>query len=163
MNGAEPTCQNSHEKFGAFLARRGQQHAELLGQVHQDRAGFEHAERLRAAAVDQGRNLGVGVDIDEAGGELVTLEDLDQPGIVFGVAEAQRQQFLQHDRGLLAVGRTQRIDLEGMLADRQFLVVRRAGDRTVHAGEGAAVLLVPGPDFRRNVFFRHGRLLRGYC
>ena len=38
-----------------------------------------------------------------------------------------------------------------MAADRQLLVVGRAGDRAVDVGEAAAVLLVPGPDRRRGV------------
>src|SRR3954468_9970885 len=38
-----------------------------------------------------------------------------------------------------------------MLADRQLLVVGGTGDGTVDAGELPAVLLVPGPDFRRHV------------
>ena len=66
----------------------------------------------------------------------------------------QRQQLLQHDRDLHAVGRGQRIELQRMPADRQLLVVRRAGDRAVDVGEPAAVRLVPGPDFRRRVLGR---------
>jgi hypothetical protein len=43
--------------------------------MQQDRAGFEHPDRLRAAAVHQRRDLGVGVDRDEAAAELVALAD----------------------------------------------------------------------------------------
>jgi hypothetical protein len=35
--------------------------------------------------VHQRRDLGVRVDLDEAGAELVALADIDQPGVVFGV------------------------------------------------------------------------------
>jgi hypothetical protein len=69
----------------AALARiGGQQAAGLLGQVLQDRAGFEH--RVGAAGegrvvVDDGGQLVVGVDAPELGGVLLALEDVvaDQP------------------------------------------------------------------------------------
>ena len=46
---------------GIRRARRlgRQERAELLGEMHQDRAGFEHPDRLRPAAVQQRRDLGV--------------------------------------------------------------------------------------------------------
>ena len=47
--------------------------------------------------------------LDEAAAELVAVADLDQPGIVFRTAVTQRQQLLQHDRHLHAIGRSQRI------------------------------------------------------
>ena len=129
----------------------GQEGAELLGQIHEDRAGFEHPDRLRSAAVVERRNLGVRVDLDEAAGELVALADLDQPGVVFGAAVAGSQELFQHDRHLDAVRRRQGIELQRMLADRQLLVMGRAGDGTVDAGELAAAFLVPGPDGGRRV------------
>ena len=92
-----------------------------------------------------------GVDRDEAAAELVALADLDQPGVVLGAVVAERQQLLEHDGDLLAVRRAERIELHRMLADRQLLVVRRAGDRAVDVGEAAAVGLVPGPDLGRDI------------
>ena len=47
-----------------------QEFAELFGQVDQDGAGFEHPDRLGAAAVHQGRNLGIGIGGDKAAAEL---------------------------------------------------------------------------------------------
>src|SRR5207302_7449493 len=71
---------------------------------------------------------------------------------------AQRQQLLEHDGDLLAVGRAQRIELQRMAADRQLLVMGGAGDRAIDVGKAAAVRLVPGPDFGRRVFGRIGHL-----
>ena len=64
------------------------------------------------------------------------------------------EQLLEHDRDLHAVGRAQRIELQRMPADRQFLVVRRPGDRPVDVGEPAAARLVPGPDLGRRILGR---------
>ena len=94
----------------------------------------------------------LGLHRHEAAAELIAFADLDQPGVVFCAAFTEREQFLQHDRDLDAVGRRQRIELQRMLADRQFLVVRGAGDRPVDAGKFTAAFLVPFPDFRRRVF-----------
>ena len=139
-----------------------QEFAELLRQVQQDRAGFEDPDRLRPAAVEQGRNLGIRVDPDEAGAELVAIGDPDQPGVVFGAAMAERQQLLEQDGDLHAVRRAERIELQRVAADRQFLVVGRSGDGAVDAGEGAAAGLLPRPDLGWRVVlgFRHCRLLR---
>src|SRR5689334_2804256 len=62
------------------------------------------------------------------------------------------EKLLEHDADLLAVRRRERIELEGMLADRQLLVMRRAGDRTIDVGELAAAWLFPLPDLRDHIF-----------
>ena len=139
------------QAFGASGAVRRQERAELLGQVQQDRAGFEHPHRRRAAMVHQHRDLGIRVGRDEAAAELVAVVDPDQPGVVLRRAMAERQEFLQHRRHLDAVGRGQRVQLQGMAADRQVLVVRRARRRAVDAREAAAGGGLPGPDVRRGV------------
>jgi len=90
----------------------------------------------------------LGLMLDKAAAELVVFEDLDQPGIVFGGGDAELEQLLEHDRDLLAVGRAERIELEGMLAHGQLRLA--AGAPAVGrftAGKRAAVGLVPGPDF----------------
>src|ERR1700753_922088 len=96
--------------------------------MQQDRTGFENPERFWAAAIDQRRDLGVRIDVDEAGTELLAV-DPDQPGVIFRLTMAECQQLLEHDRDLLAVRRRQRIKLERMAADWQFLLMGRAGDR----------------------------------
>src|SRR5581483_5935927 len=83
---------------------------------------------------------------DEAASELIAV-DLDQPGVVFRALVAGGEQLLEHHGDLDAVRRCQRVELERMLADRQLLVMGRAGNRPVDGGEAAAALLVPGPDF----------------
>src|SRR6187431_2177093 len=118
--------------------------------MHQDRAGLEYPDRRRAAAVHQRRDFRVRIDRDEAAAELVAV-DLDEPGIVFRAAVAGRQQLLEHDGDLDAVRRRQRIELEWMAADRQFGLMRSAGNRSIDAGKTSAALLVPGPDFWRDV------------
>ena len=133
---------------GTLLRHQG---AELLGEIEQHRARLEQADRRRPAAIDQGRNLGIGIDGHEAAAELLALADVDQPGVVLGARVARRQQLLEHDGDLLAVRRAQRIELERMPAHRQFLVVRCARDRTIDVGEPAPARLVPGPDLGRRV------------
>ena len=74
------------QALGPALAVRRQEGAELLGEIEQDRAGLEHADRRRAAAVHQRGDLRVRVHADEAAAELVAVADADQPGIVFRAA-----------------------------------------------------------------------------
>src|SRR6266487_3674395 len=134
--------------------------------MHQDRARLEHPDRFWPAAIHQRRDFRVGIDGDKAAAELLAVET-DQPGIVFRALVPEREQLFQHDRHFHAVRRGQRIELQGMFADRQFLVMGRACDRTVDGGETTAVLLVPGPDLWRHVFggfghFFSSRLLGYY-
>ena len=117
---------------------RRQELAELLGQVHQDRAGLEDPDRLRAAAIDKRRDLGIRIDRDKAAAELVALADLDQPGIVLRALMAAGQQLFEHDRDLDAVRRAQRVELQRMAADRQLLLVLGARGRAVDVGEPAS-------------------------
>jgi hypothetical protein len=113
--------------------------------------GFEHAYRLGPAAIDQRRDFRVGIDIDKATRELVAVADADRPGVIFSLPVAALEQFLEHDAHFLAVGRGERIELQGVLADRELFFVGRPSDRAVDVGEFAAARLVPGPDFRGNV------------
>ena len=93
--------------FGAPCGIGGQEGAEFFRQVKQDRTGLEDTDRRLDAAVQQRRNLRVRIDLDEAAGELITLADADQPGVVLGAGFAQRQQFLKQDGHLHAIGRGQ--------------------------------------------------------
>src|SRR5690606_25451140 len=93
-------------------------------------------------------------DGDEIRAELVTLADIDEPGVVFGVVPG-RQQFLKHDGNLLPVRRRQRIELQRVLAARQLVLVRGTGNRAVGAGKGTAVFPVPRPHLGRHIFFGH--------
>src|SRR5581483_10582874 len=145
------------QAFGAGLPAAWNERPELFGEMHQDRAGLEEADRRRTAAIHQRWNLGVGIDRDKAAAELVAV-DPDQPGIVFGTLVAGGEQLLEHHGDLDAVGRSQRVELEGMSAYRQFLVMGRTGDRAVDSGEAAAAFLVPGPDFRGFVGIGRGRV-----
>ncbi len=77
------------------------------------------------------RDLGIGIDLDKAAGELVAFADADQPRVVLRAGMAKRQQLLQHDGDLHAVGRSQRIQLQRLLAHRQCLVMGGTGDRAV--------------------------------
>ena len=119
--------------------------------MHQDRAALEHPHRLCAAAVHQRRDLGVRVDLDKAGAELVALADVDQPGVIFGARVALGQQLLQHHGDLHPVRSRQRVQLQRVLADRQFLVMGGAGNGAVGGGKLAAIAFFPFPDFRRGV------------
>src|SRR5690554_474541 len=120
--------------------------AEPVRQIQQDGAGLEQPQRRVHAGVEHRRDLGVGVDLDEAAAELIALADADQPGVVFRLAEAGLQQLLEHDGDLDPVGRGQRIQLQRMLATRQLTLVGGPGNGPVDAGKLAAVVLVPGPD-----------------
>ncbi|ENN88140.1 hypothetical protein RHSP_39340 [Rhizobium freirei PRF 81] len=142
------------QAFGTSRLLLRQEGGELFGEIGQDRSRFKNADRLGAAAIEQGGDLRIRVNLDEAAAELVAVTDLDQPGVIFGAAMTKRQQLLEQDRDLHAIRRAERIELKRMAADRQFLFMRRPGDRTVDIGELAAIRLVPGPDLRRRVFGR---------
>jgi len=130
----------------------GEQASELLGEVEQDRAAFEHPLGIgRVAAVEERGDLAVGTDRDEARAELLALADFDQPGVIFRADVAKGEQFLEHDRHLDPVGGAEAVELERVVADREFAVVGRAGGGAVDAGELAAAGLGPGPDFGRGV------------
>lgn len=109
--------------------------------------------------IHQCRDFGVRIDADETGAELVAFADLDQPRIIVCALVAGGQQFFQHDRDLLAIRRRQRIKLQRVLANRQFLVMGGAGDRAVDIGELAAIALAPGPDLGR--FISGGEIIGG--
>ena len=90
-------------------ARIGRQElAGLLGEVDQDRAGFEHRDRLAVGAVgiDHGRHLVVRRDLEELGLELVARADVDRDHVVGQPA------FLEHDVDLVAVGRGPRVEVD---------------------------------------------------
>ncbi|MCY1441817.1 hypothetical protein D9M71_581540 [compost metagenome] len=139
------------EGFGAPCGIGGQEFAEFLRQVEQDRTRLEDADRRLHAAVQQRRDLRVRVDLDKTAGELFTLADADQPGVVLGTDMPKRQQLLEHDGHLHAIGRGQRIQLQRMLAGRQRLVMGRAGNRAVDVGELATRRRVVFPDLGRNI------------
>ena len=97
-----------------------QEGAELLGEVEQDRAAFEHALRARGiAVVEQRGDLAVGIERDEAAAELVAFADVDQPGVIVGAGMARGEQFLEQDGDLDAVGGAEAVELERVLADGQ--------------------------------------------
>jgi hypothetical protein len=156
----------------AFGARRDlgrQERAELLGQVHQDRAGLEDPDRLGTAAVHQRRDLGVRVHRDEAAAELIAVADLDQPGVVLRALVAERQQLLEHDRDLDAVRRAQRIELQRVRPTGSSFSCVGAGDRAVDVGEPAEGGLVRAPRpwgacIRRGAAAKHRLATRvGHC
>src|ERR1700730_14692607 len=61
--------------------------AGLRAQVNEDSARFEDADRLpaRPLGVDDRRDLAVGADLDESGGELLAFGDVDR---LHGVGQA---------------------------------------------------------------------------
>src|SRR5512139_285323 len=88
-----------------------QELAGLLGEIDQDRARFEQADRLAAGTVgiDDRRNAVVGADAQELGLELLTLGDVD---LVHAIGQPA---LLQHYRNLAAVGRAPRMKLDHLL------------------------------------------------
>jgi len=60
---------------------------------------------------------------------------------------AQGQQLLEHDGDLDPVGGAQRVQLHGVFADGQNLLMGRTRHRAVDVGKLTAIGLVPGPDF----------------
>ena len=101
--------------------------------------------------VHHGRDLRVRVDVDKAGGKLVALADIDQPGVIFGTAVTGCEQLFQQDCHFHTIWRAERIKLDRMLADGQFLVMRWSGNRPVDIGKGTAIALFPGPDLWRDI------------
>ncbi len=82
--------------FSALGRVGGHKGTKFLGQVQQYGAGFKHPHGLVPTVVHQSGDFGVGVDANEATAELIALIDANQPGIVFGACNAQRQQLFQH-------------------------------------------------------------------
>ena len=131
--------------LGARRAGGGQELAELLGEIDEDRAGFEHADRLGAAAVDQRRDLRIGIDRDEAAART---------GRPRRCGSARRhirrplwpllEQLLEHDRDLLAV-RASRANRAGRGACRPAAPCRGSAPAIgpVDVGELAAAGLRP--------------------
>ena len=115
-----------------------QELAELLCQMDQDCCRFKNAEGFVTAAIFHCWNFRVWVESHEPAGELLTLADVYGVGIVFCAFVAQLKQFLEHDRDLYAIGRCKRVELEGVLADRQIFLFARAGSRAVDIGKAAA-------------------------
>ena len=77
--------------FGPLWAGRWQEFAELLGEVERgSRRIRRRGSGFGAAAVEQGGNLGIGIDVDEAAAELVAVTDPDGPGVIFGALVAWR-------------------------------------------------------------------------
>src|SRR5699024_10850089 len=151
------------QAFGARCRIARQKGAEFLGQIEQDRAGFENATHWIHAMVSHCRDLRVGIDVDKARTELLAFTDLDQPGVVLSVRKPLRQQLLEHHRGLDAIGRGQRIQLVRMLPHRQYLVVGRAGDGAVDIGKLTPVLVpFPLPDFRWHIVIGAHGLTPGF-
>src|SRR6478609_10785650 len=101
--------------------------------------------------IDQCRDLRIRIDADKAAAELIALEDVDQPGIVFGISMSGRQQLLQQDRDLLAVGCSLRVQLQRMLSDWQLLLEGRAGHRSVRTAKRTAIDGLLGPDLGRYI------------
>src|SRR5699024_9020029 len=105
--------------------------------------------------IDQRRNLGVGIDLDKTAAKLLAFTYIDQPGVILGVAKALLQQFFQHDGDFLAVGRSQRVQLQGMVADWQLAFELGAGSGSIDVGEAVIVLGLPCPDLGWNVRISH--------
>ena len=150
IGGAAHLPEQPGQALGPGAVVLGQEVAELLGQVDEDRARFEDAGGGLRAVVDERGDLGVRIRRDEAARELVAVADVDQVSVVLGVMPAV-QELLEHHRDLHPVRRRQRVDLERMFAHRQVLLVGRTGDRPVDLGEAAAALGVPLPDLGRGV------------
>src|SRR5581483_11545865 len=94
-----------HPLDGLPAARRvgRQQLAGLLGEILQDRAGLEQAERLaaRTVGIEDCRNLAVWIERQKFGGLLVVLAEIDEMRLV------GKPDLLQHDRDFDAVRRWQ--------------------------------------------------------
>jgi hypothetical protein len=117
----------------AFGGVRGQEAAELLGEVHQDRARLEHRVGLaaRPLVIDDHRNLAVGIDRKEFRLELLALPDVDRDRTVRGA------EFLQHDEDLLHVGARQHVEIDhdraSVLRERHPIGEVCAGQEVAHA------------------------------
>ena len=96
--------------------------------------------------VHQRGNLGVGVHVHKTATKLIAILNIDQPGIVLSPLVTFLKQLLQHHRDLHPVGRGQGVHLQGVLTDRQCLVVCGAGNGAINIGKLATAFLVPFPD-----------------
>lgn len=95
------------EGFGATGRIFRQEETKFFRQIEKNVAGLKYPGRRRGGMVAEGRDLRVRVDLDKAAGKLIPFANAYQSGVVLRAADAQRQQLLQHDRHLLAVGRAE--------------------------------------------------------
>src|SRR5262249_22603880 len=137
-----------------FLSRvLGQELAGLLGEIHEDRAGFDHPERLAAGAVmiDDRRDFVVRVDLAEFGAVLLALPDIDERLPLRATA------FLEHDVDVLPVGGGERVEVDdGNLA---FALSQEAATVTSSIGVGKR-LRCRGTRLASTSFSRDARRLK---
>ena len=74
-----------------------QELAGLLAEIHQDRPGLGHGQRLaaRPLGIDQGRDAGGRVDLHVVGGLLIALTQIEHMDLAGNAA------FVDRDRGAL--------------------------------------------------------------
>src|SRR5229473_5400048 len=121
--------------------------AELVGEVHQDRARLEHREGLAAGTfvIDDHRYLGIGIEGGEFWLELLALPDIHRDRAI------GHREFLQHDEDFLYVGAGQDIEIDHgarlAVAGRPQPIEERRGRQAIGAKwpRGADMLLSEYP------------------
>jgi hypothetical protein len=140
------------EHLGARGRIGGEEHPELFGQVHEDRPALEHPDRgIGVAAVKERRDLRIGIHRDKAAGKLFSGRNVDRPCVILCRLVAGLDQLFEHDCRLHPIGGGERIELEGVRAHGQVLVLARASGGAVDGGEAAAAHGVGVPDLGGNV------------
>mmetsp|Transcript_12658 Transcript_12658/g.21509 ORF Transcript_12658/g.21509 Transcript_12658/m.21509 type:complete len:234 (+) Transcript_12658:88-789(+) len=69
----------------------------LFCQMKENRTGLKQFDGflLTGRTIDEGWNLGIGIDLHKSTTELITLADMDRPGIVLGIGMACFQKFFE--------------------------------------------------------------------
>src|SRR5712672_2205300 len=136
---SDPAHLEVHPLDGLVSARRivRQQLSGFLGEILQDRPGFEQPERLAAGPVriDDRGDLAVRVQRQELWRLLVVLVEVDQMHFV------RQPDLLQHDRYLDAVWRRKRIELEAVRIFCRPARGNRKGGKVGHDNSFYASLL----------------------
>src|SRR5260370_20610443 len=108
--GRANSCELEHQPLDplvSFGRAAREEAAELVGEVHQDRARLEHREGLAAGTfvIDDHRYLGIGIERGEFWLELLAFPDIDRDRAI------GHRELLQHDEDFLYVGAGQDVQI----------------------------------------------------
>ena len=117
-----------HQPFERPIARLAlvrQELARLVGEIDHDRSGLHQGHAI--VVIDDGRDLVVGADLQEIGGELLVIADIDR------MRRVGQSELFQQNRDLAAIGGRPRVEVD----HRQYPRLSRrvpGGLRTLQAG-----------------------------
>ena len=108
------------------------------------------------AQIQERRNLGVGVNIDKVATELLAFTNINRIRIVLCPVCPRSRSSSSSAVTFTPFGVRQRIQLQRILATRQFFLVSWPSDQPIDVGETPAALGIPSPNLGWHVFVCRG-------